>query len=87
MLPGEDQMRFAHRRGTRIGGHLVAVPQQLADLAVFDTVFVQVAGVGIDDVQVTIAQQADAQRLALDLERQGQLGGRIEVFNQSVTQR
>ncbi|MOA60964.1 hypothetical protein D3C78_1859920 [compost metagenome] len=80
-------MRFAHRRGTRISGHLVAVPQQLADLAVFDTVFVQVAGVGIDDVQVTIAQQADAQRLALDLERQGQLGGRIEVFNQSVTQR
>ncbi|MNI78861.1 hypothetical protein D3C73_1352760 [compost metagenome] len=69
MLPGEDQMRLTDQRGARVARHLRALPQQFADLPLFDAVFVQVAGVVVDDVQVAVTQQPNAQGLAVQFER------------------
>nr|WP_143515900.1 hypothetical protein [Pseudomonas sp. R37(2017)] len=69
MLAVKDQMRCAHCFGSFVARHLLAVPEQLGDLPLFNTVFVQISGLVVDDVQITIAQQANTQGLAVQLER------------------
>ncbi|MNF99345.1 hypothetical protein D3C84_822380 [compost metagenome] len=61
----EHQVWFADSTGACVTGNLLTVPEQLADLAFFNAVLMQITAGVVDDVQIPITQQADAQRLAL----------------------